>query len=187
MDNRQPRLERAEEAVQAIIAAATAELGEHGFDAVTHRRIAERANVNLRSTTYYFKSVKALRREALKVAFARAKKGRETLLANLEAKTRADIVDLLVFLSYGTTEFKLSQLSITQQNVSMASADPDYMDVMQQLQIDVETSVKTLFRHFEFDYPADRAIVLLDGRIFEYVLSGGKTNIKERLREDLGL
>jgi DNA-binding transcriptional regulator YbjK len=187
MENRQPRLERAEEAVQSIIAAATAELTEHGVDSVTHRRIAERANVNLRSTTYYFKSVKALRREALKVSFSFAKKGREALLADLDNKTRADILDLFIYLSYGTVEFELKRLSVTQQNVSMASADPDYMDVMQQLQIDVEDSVKRLFAHFKFDFPADRAIVLLDGRIFEFVLSGGKTNIKERLRADLGL
>jgi DNA-binding transcriptional regulator YbjK len=187
MDNRQPRLERAEEAVQAIIAAATAELLEHGVDSVTHRRIAERANVNLRSTTYYFKSVKALRREALKVSFSLAKKGRDSLLADLANKTKADLLDLFIYLTYGTVEFELNQLSVTQRNVSMASADPDYMDVMQQLQIDVELAVKQLFAHFNFDFPADRAIVLLDGRIFEYVLSGGKTNIKERLRADLGL
>ena len=93
MENRQPRLERAEEAVQSIIVAATNELLEEGLESITHRRIAERANANLRSTTYYFKSVKALRREALKFSFGIAKKARDAELANLASKTQADLVD----------------------------------------------------------------------------------------------
>lgn len=185
MENRQPRLERAEEAVQAIIAAATNELLEEGLESVTHRRIAERANANLRSTTYYFKSVKALRREALKVAFAVAKRSRETELANLASKKPSDVVDLLLLLTYGT-DLSLKKLATTQQNVLMASTDPDYADVMQQLQLDVEESVTKLFGHFNIETPAHRAIALVDGRIFEHVLSGGKTKIKDRLHEDLG-
>ena len=186
MENRQPRLERAEEAVQAIIAAATNELLEEGIESVTHRRIAERANANLRSTTYYFKSVKALRREALKVAFALSNRSRETELANLASKKPADVIDLLLLLTYGT-DYSLKKLATTQQNVLMASTDPEYADVMQQLQVDVEASVAKLFRHFKLEIPAHRAIASVDGRIFEHVLSGGKTNIKELLREDLGL
>jgi DNA-binding transcriptional regulator YbjK len=187
MENRQPRLERAEEAVQSIIIAATNELLEEGLESITHRRIAERANANLRSTTYYFKSVKALRREALKLAFGITKKSREAALANLPSKKLSDVVDLLLLMTYGATSLTLKSLAITLQNVSMASADPDYDDVMQQLQVDVEDAVTRLFAHFNFDYPAQRAIALVDGRIFEYVLSGGKTSIKDRLHDDLGI
>lgn len=186
MENRQPRLERAEEAVQAIIAAATNELLEEGLESVTHRRIAERANANLRSTTYYFKSVKALRREALKVAFAISKRSRETELSNLAAKKPKDVIDLLLLLTYGS-DISLKKLATTQQNVLMASTDPDYADVMQQLQSDVEGSIQTLMDHFKLELPAARVIALVDGRIFEHVLSGGKTNIKDLLSEDLGL
>ena len=186
MENRQPRLERAEEAVQAIIAAATNELLEEGLESVTHRRIAERANANLRSTTYYFKSVKALRREALKVAFALSNRSREAELANLATKKASDVVDLLLLITYGT-DYSLKKLATTQQNVLMASTDADFSDLMQQLQGDVEKSVEQLFSHFKIEIPAHRAIASVDGRIFEHVLSGGKTNIKDLLSEDLGL
>jgi DNA-binding transcriptional regulator YbjK len=186
MENRQPRLERAEEAVQAIIAAATNELLEEGLESVTHRRIAERASANLRSTTYYFKSVKALRREALKVAFGIAQRSREAVIANLASKSREDVMDLLLLIVYGS-DFSFRRLSVTQQNVLMASSDPEYTDVMQQLQIDVEESVRQLFDHFKIKTPPHQAIALIDGRIFEFILSGGKTNIRERLRDDLGI
>jgi DNA-binding transcriptional regulator YbjK len=186
MDNRQPRLERAEEVVQSIIAAATNELLEEGLESITHRRVAERANANLRSTTYYFKSVKALRREALKVAFGIARRNREAELANLASKSRDDVVDLLILFAYGS-DLSFKRLSITQQNVLMASSDPDYKDVMQQLQVDVEESVVKLFDHFKIKTAPHQAIALVDGRIFEFILSGGKTNIRERLHYDLGI
>jgi DNA-binding transcriptional regulator YbjK len=186
MDNRQPRLERAEEAVQSIIAAATNELLEEGLESITHRRVAERANANLRSTTYYFKSVKALRREALKVAFGIAKRSRQAELANLASKSRADLVDILLVLTYGP-DLSLKKLAVTQQNVLMASLDPEYTDVMQQLQIDVEQSVTVLFEHFNLEVAPHQAIALVDGRIFEFILSGGKTDIRERLHSDLAI
>ena len=186
MENRQPRLERAEEAVQAIIAAATLELLEEGLESVTHRRIAERANANLRSTTYYFKSVKSLRREGLKLAFSIDKRRRESELAKLTSKKSKDFVDALLLITYGP-DLSLKRLSTTQQNVLVASTDPEYADVMQQLQIDVEESVTKLLKHFQIANSPQRVIALVDGRIFEHILSGGKTNLKKLLHEDLGL
>lgn len=186
MENRQPRLERAEEAVQAIIAAATNELLEEGLESVTHRRVAERANANLRSTTYYFKSVKALRREALKVAFAVSNRNREAELTNLKSNTKKDVVDYLLLLTYGSS-LSLKKLVTTQQNVLAASIEAEYADLMQQLQKDVENYVARLLAHFKLDISAQRAIALVDGRIFEHILSGGKTNVKELLRDDLGI
>ena len=186
MENRTPRLERAEEAVQAIVAAATSSLINEGIDSVTHRRVASLANANLRSTTYYFKSVKALRREAIKIAFGLADKQRETLLSKLSNYKKNDIVDLLITLTYGEN-LSIERLAVTQKNVLTASVDPDYSDLLQDLQTNTEKYVEKLLAHFEIKLDPKRAIAAIDGRIFEYVMSGGKTDFKKDVHGDLGL
>jgi DNA-binding transcriptional regulator YbjK len=53
---------------EAILRAAIAVVGERGADALTHRAVAERANVPLSATTYYFDSKEDLFREAMALA-----------------------------------------------------------------------------------------------------------------------
>ena len=186
MDNRQPRLERAEEAVQSIIFAATNELLEEGLESITHRRIAERANANLRSTTYYFKSVKALRREALKLAFALNSRGRAAEIENLASRKRTELIDVLLLVTYGK-DLSPKQLAVAQKNVLEASIEPEYSDLIQQMQTDVEVVVQQVLDHFAVKADAKRVIALIDGRILEHVMSGGKTNINDCLHDDLGI
>lgn len=186
METRTPRLEKAEDAVQAILAAATQELIEEGIDAVTHRKVAALAKANVRSTTYYFKSVKALRREALKLAFGINAKQREAVLGQLASKTRADVVDIIVLLSYGNN-LSTERLAVTQKNILTASLEPEYADLMQQVQREVEAHVQQVLDHFGLKLEASRAIALVDGRVFEHVLSGGKTDFKAKLASDFGI
>ena len=186
MENRKPRLERAEEAVQAIVAAATHELLEVGFEAITHRRVAELSGANLRSTTYYFKSVKALRREALKLAFALNARGRAAEVENLASRNKSELIDLLLLVTYGK-DLSLKQLAVAQKNVLEASIDADYSDLIQQMQTDVELVVQQVLNHFGVKADSKRVIALIDGRIFEHVMSGGKTEIKDALHDDLGI
>ena len=65
-----PRQDRSRARREALLRAAIELLGEAGVRAVTHRAVAERAGVPLASTTYYFRSVRQLVEEALKLHVA---------------------------------------------------------------------------------------------------------------------
>lgn len=186
MENRTPRLERAEDAVQAILAAATDSLINDGIESVTHRHVAELAKANLRSTTYYFKSVKALRREAIKIAFGLADKSRNALIAKLDKHSKSDVVKLLLTITYGS-DLAVQKLATTQKNVLTASLDPDYSDLIQELQTNAEGYVKKVLDHFAIAKEAKAVIAIIDGRIFEHVMSGGKTDLAKELRHDLNI
>jgi TetR/AcrR family transcriptional regulator, regulator of biofilm formation and stress response len=66
----EPRQDRSRARREALLRAAIELLGETGVKSVTHRAVAERAGVPLASTTYYFRSVKELIEEALKLHVA---------------------------------------------------------------------------------------------------------------------
>ena len=57
---------------QEILEAALRLIGDGGVNSVTHRAVAEEANVALASTTYYFDSRSALVEEALELMIARS-------------------------------------------------------------------------------------------------------------------
>ena len=65
-----PRQDRSRARREALLRAAIELLGETGVKSVTHRAVAERAGVPLASTTYYFRSVRELVEEALKLHVA---------------------------------------------------------------------------------------------------------------------
>jgi DNA-binding transcriptional regulator YbjK len=65
-----PRQDRSRARREALLRAAIELLGETGVRSVTHRAVAERAGVALASTTYYFRSVRELVEEALKLHVA---------------------------------------------------------------------------------------------------------------------
>ncbi|HKY78270.1 MAG TPA: TetR family transcriptional regulator [Acidimicrobiia bacterium] len=65
-----PRQDRSRARRDALLRAAIELLGETGVKSVTHRAVAERAGVPLASTTYYFRSVRELVEEALKLHVA---------------------------------------------------------------------------------------------------------------------
>jgi DNA-binding transcriptional regulator YbjK len=65
-----PRQDRSRRRREALLRAAIELLGETGAKSVTHRAVAERAGLPLASTTYYFRSVRELIEEALKLHVA---------------------------------------------------------------------------------------------------------------------
>ncbi|NJQ04491.1 TetR/AcrR family transcriptional regulator [Streptomyces lonarensis] len=70
---------------RTMLEVAAQEMADHGYQALTHRRVAERAGVSLSSTTYHFTSLDDLRTSALDVLVARTEEDlRETAQA-LEA------------------------------------------------------------------------------------------------------
>ncbi|MFD7511289.1 TetR/AcrR family transcriptional regulator [Streptomyces sp. NPDC059853] len=52
---------------RAMLEVAAQEMADHGYEALTHRRVAERAGVSLSSTTYHFTSLDDLRTSALEL------------------------------------------------------------------------------------------------------------------------
>jgi DNA-binding transcriptional regulator YbjK len=63
----EPRQDRSRRRREALLRATIELLGETGAKSVTHRAVADRAGVPLASTTYYFRSVRELVEEALKL------------------------------------------------------------------------------------------------------------------------
>jgi DNA-binding transcriptional regulator YbjK len=83
---------------QALVGAAAALLVEGGFDAVRHRAVAERAELPLASTTYYFASLDELVAAAVE-HYSRAEldRGRELLTALPDERRDLDsVIDLVL-------------------------------------------------------------------------------------------
>jgi AcrR family transcriptional regulator len=75
----------------AILGATLEIIASHGIDAVTHRRVAERAGVSPGSTTHHFAS----REELLRAAFRFYLEHADRLLTTIDAENRASVSDPL--------------------------------------------------------------------------------------------
>jgi AcrR family transcriptional regulator len=73
----------------AILGATLEIIASHGIDAVTHRRVAERAGVSPGSTTHHFSSREDLLREAFRFYL----KTGDRLLAAIDEEARASVSD----------------------------------------------------------------------------------------------
>jgi AcrR family transcriptional regulator len=76
---------------RAILGATLEIIASHGIDAVTHRRVAERAGVSPGSTTHHFASREELLREAFRFYLAYG----DRLLTAIDAENRAAVADPL--------------------------------------------------------------------------------------------
>ena len=76
---------------KAILWATLEIIASHGIDAVTHRRVAERAGVSPGSTTHHFASREDLLREAFRFYLTHG----DRLLTTIDAKNRASVSDPL--------------------------------------------------------------------------------------------
>ena len=76
---------------KAILSATLDIIASHGVDAVTHRRVAERAGVSPGSTTHHFSSREDLLREAFRFYLAYG----DRLLTAIDAENRASVADPL--------------------------------------------------------------------------------------------
>lgn len=70
---------------RTMVEAAVQEMTEHGLGALTHRRVAERAQVPLGATTYYFATLDDLRVAALEAIAARTEEDLEEISAAIAA------------------------------------------------------------------------------------------------------
>jgi DNA-binding transcriptional regulator YbjK len=81
---------------QDILEATLRVIGESGVNSVTHRAVAEEANVALASTTYYFDSKSALVEEALELMIARSTEYVHRYTACPPQISHAELVDRIV-------------------------------------------------------------------------------------------
>jgi TetR/AcrR family transcriptional regulator, regulator of biofilm formation and stress response len=81
---------------QEILEATLRLIGERGVSSVTHRAVAEEANVALASTTYYFDSKSALVEEALELMIARSTEYVRRYTACPSRISQAELIDRLV-------------------------------------------------------------------------------------------
>jgi DNA-binding transcriptional regulator YbjK len=81
---------------QEILEAALRVIGAGGVNSVTHRAVAQEANVALASTTYYFDSKDALVEEALELVIARSIECVRRYTAGPERISQAELVDRMV-------------------------------------------------------------------------------------------
>jgi len=88
---------------QQLVDAATAILEQSGFEAISHRAVASRANLPLASTTYYFATLDDLRAAALRQLSRVYVEGARTLATELTAarRTPTEMAHLLVALVAG--------------------------------------------------------------------------------------
>jgi DNA-binding transcriptional regulator YbjK len=71
-------------------------IGEGGVKSVTHRAVAQEANVSLASTTYYFDSKDALIEEALELMIARSIEDVRRYTTGPPEITRGELIDRIV-------------------------------------------------------------------------------------------
>jgi AcrR family transcriptional regulator len=81
---------------QEILEATLRLIGERGVNSVTHRAVAEEADVALASTTYYFDSKGALVEEALELMIARSTEYVRRYTACPSRITHAELIDRIV-------------------------------------------------------------------------------------------
>ena len=90
-----------------------------GVDSVTHRRVADAANIPLGSTTYYFKSRDHLLREAFDHYLTQATQMQEAL-ANGLIESEAELVDYLVAVTQ--REFEQEETLLAEYELTLFAA-----------------------------------------------------------------
>lgn len=129
---------------ERIINATLETIATHGISAVTHRKIANCADVPLGSMTYYFDGIEALLSEAFGAFTARMSEEYSAFFAGVTTFDGAcDAVAELIFSSQVTTP---KNMTLMYQFYALASSTPSLKEVMQ---IWMSRSQHTLEQWFE--------------------------------------
>jgi DNA-binding transcriptional regulator YbjK len=81
---------------QDILEATLRVIGQGGVHNVSHRAVAQEANVSLASTTYYFDSKSALVEEALELMIARSSESVRHYMTTSSRISRAELIDQII-------------------------------------------------------------------------------------------
>ena len=114
------RAEQREATREQIVSAALMAISEAGFDGVSTRAIAERANVSQGLLTYHFKSKEALWRASADYLFATANESMKEALSSVESidprEQQRKLIRQLVYFSAAHPEFMRFMLQHGKEN-----------------------------------------------------------------------
>lgn len=158
----------------ALIEAAAALLAEGGFEAVRHRAVAERADLPLASTTYYFSSLDELVAAAVEHGSrAELSFGRECLdqLADRDLPVATEaLVELVLDLLLGraSRDGGLEPVLLRYERLVGSARRPFLTDLMRELGAELMALLTELFAHSGTPVSQERLdelVALVDGAV----------------------
>jgi DNA-binding transcriptional regulator YbjK len=175
---------------EALLEATLALLAETGADAVTHRRVAERAGLPLASTTYWFDSKEHLLTQALQYAAEHDKRrlrdAADAILARVGADaqpTVADVVDLVLGGSGDDPSASRGSLMAAYALMLEAARRPALQALSQHWSDAYLETVGALMRRAGSPRPADDARLLIaatDGLLIDRLATGAEHTFDPR-------
>lgn len=118
-----PKPTRGEQKRRLILETTLRLIAANGVDSVTHRRVAEAAQIPLGSTTYYFKSREHLLRDAFLHYIDDVREQHARFSAKLDSSSLSSMVDLLVELT--EWEFENENRMLAEYELTLyAARDP---------------------------------------------------------------
>jgi TetR/AcrR family transcriptional regulator, regulator of biofilm formation and stress response len=111
---------------QEILEATLRVIGHDGVNGVTHRAVAQEANVSLASTTYYFDSKRALVEEALELMIARSTESVRRHTTTPARISRAQLVERIVAFA-GAQTHEPDALLTAQYELMLESGRAEYL------------------------------------------------------------
>ncbi|WP_030106627.1 TetR/AcrR family transcriptional regulator, partial [Actinoalloteichus caeruleus] len=157
---------------QLLVAAAAELLGEGGFDAIRHRAVAERADLPLASTTYYFDSLDDLIAAAVehrgRLELSEGRRRLDELAGG--GHDRSELVELLLDLLLGTPagDRELESILVRYERFVTTPRRPYLAPLMRAMSAELEDLIAETLRLAGAPSDRDRVrhlIALVDGRV----------------------
>lgn len=170
---------------QKILRSAQNKLINEGFSAVTHRSVAEDANVPLGSTTYHFTDKSALINEAMRslIEAERVRRQGLKLPSKLTVNGIADyILDLLVPPKFRNRE----TLGNLYERILQANRNPTLRELVAEDQIELSRVLRAGLLELEVDLQPELVQAIFDGRAMQWLCKkDGFESLQAIFREDI--
>lgn len=159
---------------EALIAAATAHVMEHGVSSLSHRAVAASAGVPLGSTTYYFASIDELRAEALSRLILGDAERRQRVLGEPLGSDAAspELAARLLDLVFGERiTIGADRLALYYERIAEAARAPQLAEVLRDGagHLEADIAVLTAGTRWEAADPAG-LLAVVDGRAIAWVV-----------------
>lgn len=159
---------------EALIAAATAHVMEHGVGSLSHRAVAASAGVPLGSTTYYFASIDELRAEALSRLILGDAERRQRVLGEPLGPDAASpqLAARLLDLVFGERiTIGAERLALYYERIAEAARAPQLAEVLRQGagHLEADIAMLTAGTRWEAADPAG-LLAVIDGRAIAWVV-----------------
>ena len=170
---------------QRIVQAARKILVNQGFNAITHRSVAEEAGVPLGSTTYHFKDKSELISEALRQLLEL--EGERRLRVSLPDKTTPEqlsnyLLELLVPPGFRSRK----RLGIIYERMVEASRTPKLNKIIAEDQRKISFTLGKSLATLGVEISPDLVQALFDGRVIQWINSTESfDSLEQSLRQDI--